>query len=187
MLAQPHDLAGGETGDQSVGGGLQHRVETAHLPGDPQAFLLTALVVPQNRPPDHGAVRVEGDETVHLPAESDSHHLAAPTGQCGGDLTDTGIGGLPPILGILFAPAEVLAEKGITPVGGGEHRPVRVHRHHLAGRGADIDAQMQPRRVGHLRPRTEPGGACTRDTLRARPYRVRCRNHCPYDRRTGRS
>ncbi len=59
-----------------------------------------ALVVPEDRGPDHVACGVEDDEAVHLAGEPDPGHLASR-----GDLGEGSLGGPPPVLGVLLRPA----------------------------------------------------------------------------------
>ena len=93
--AQPEQLRSGEPRQSTVSGQLDQPVE-------PDPFLDLgalggrALVVPQDRGPQDGAVVAEHDEAVHLSREAD-RALRQPC--------QARLGGAPPVLGILLGPA----------------------------------------------------------------------------------
>src|SRR5437773_11116165 len=68
MAPHPHNLRGGESGQDGIPGELDHPFGTDPL-GDPRALLGGALVVPQNCGPENTTSPIQRHEPMHLPGQ----------------------------------------------------------------------------------------------------------------------
>ena len=132
VAPQPEQLRRGE----SRQGAVARQLDQASQPDarlDLGALRRSALVVPEDRGPDHVAVRVEADEPVHLPRQADR-----PRGQP----RQAGLRGAPPVVGILLRPAGLRRRERIALLGCGEHLAARGDRDPLDAGRADVDADQ---------------------------------------------
>ena len=121
VRAQPEQLRRREAGERAVARQLDQPLEP-DAPLDLGALGRRALVVPEDRRPQHAVVLVEHDEPVHLPGEPDRARPAARASRrCAAR---------PPVLGILLRPARLRRRERIR-LGRG--------REHLARRRRDRD------------------------------------------------
>ena len=78
FILHPQNLRGGKTGKGNI-----RRIFGQLLPADDIVQVITLFistaVVPQKRRADHVVLPVENHQSVHLPSETDSRHLAAVT------------------------------------------------------------------------------------------------------------
>ena len=108
---------------------------------DPVDLLLTALVAPDQRGPNHFVRTIEQGQTVHLPGQPHAGDLvAASTGLPNRGL-DCGESGVPPVLGALLRPQRLLHQNLFMQGGDtARNRPVRPDQQRPRTAGAYIDS-----------------------------------------------
>ena len=132
MTTQPEELRRSEARQRAVSGQPDQPVEPDPVL-DLGALGRGALVVPEDRGPDHAPGLVEDDETVHLAREADSGDLAP-----GRHLGERGLGGTQPVAGILLGPAGPRRGELVPARSGREHVAVRRQRERLDSGRADV-------------------------------------------------
>ncbi len=129
VLAEPEQLGSREARQGTVAGQLDQPLEP-----DPRldlrAFGRCSLVVPEDRRPQHLLVGSERDEPVHLPREADRPLRQA---------RQAGLGGAPPVLGILLREARVGGGERVALVRRREDLPVRRDGDRLDPGGPDVE------------------------------------------------
>ena len=140
VLAHPQQLGRGKAGKSDVAGpgaelviadGL---VQVVHLGGG-------AAVVPQNGRVQHIAGGVQRHQAVHLAAHADARHLLCI--KAGQQLRHASQAGLPPVGGVLLAPAGAGEGERIFFGHSVQHPADLVHQQEFAGRGPQVDADIQ--------------------------------------------
>ncbi len=131
--AQPEELGGGEARKRTVSGQLDQTTQADALL-DLGALGAGALIVPEDRRPQHRVVVAEGDEAVHLAREAE--RVAVPPAELGqGRLARP-----PPVLGILLGPARVRGRERVLVLDAGEHFTRRRDRDRLDAGRADVQS-----------------------------------------------
>jgi hypothetical protein len=135
VVAQPQQLGRREAGQRAVAG---QRDQLSEPDGglDLLALGLGALIVPQDRGTQHAVFGVQRDQPVHLAAQADAGGVADGRGQLGQD----GLGGAPPVPGVLLRPAGARGGQGVLRLDPSQDPSIRVDRQPLGGRGPDVDA-----------------------------------------------
>ena len=133
---QPQQLRRGEAGKRAVPGQLDEPLE-ADAALDLRALGAGALVVPEDRRPQHLVALAEHDEAVHLARESDRAFR---------QLGEHALRRLPPVFRILLRPAWLRRRERIVLLRRREHGAVLVDRDALDAGGADVEAEED---VGH--------------------------------------
>ena len=93
-----------------------------------------ALVVPEDRRPQHAVRRVERHQPVHLARQADPGGLAGRA-----QLLQHRLRGVPPQLGVLLGPARPRGGERVLALGAREHRAVVGERDPLDGGGAYVE------------------------------------------------
>ncbi len=118
VVPEPEQLRRRETGESAIPGQLDQSLE-ADEPLDLGALRGGALVVPEDRRPQHRVVRAERDEPVHLPGEAERLALSP------ADVAQRSLARTPPVVGILLGPAGLRRRERIPVLGLREHVPRR--------------------------------------------------------------
>ena len=92
-----------------------------------------ALVVPEDRRPEHAVVRVERDEAVHLAGQPDRGRLDA-------EIRERRLRRLPPVLGILLAPSRLRRRQRIAALRPRDDLAALGHGDRLDAGRADVEA-----------------------------------------------
>ena len=130
--AQPQELRRGEARERSVPGQLdQARQADALL--DLRALGARALVVPEDRRPQHRVVGPERDEAVHLTREAERIAVLP------AELGQRRAARLPPVLGVLLGPARLRGRERVLALDAGEHLAGRRDRDRLDAGRADVE------------------------------------------------
>ncbi len=109
-------------------------------PGEPLALRLGAHVAPDERGAQDPAVLVEHDGAVHLAGEGGCFDIDA--GYGGEDIANGGLGGAPPVLGVLLGPARMRrAKRLMLGRGRGDEVSFYIHQNGARAAGADIHSQ----------------------------------------------
>ena len=118
---------------------------SARLPGqrdqplEPDALLdlgalgAGALVVPEDRRPEHRSFGVEHDEPVHLAGEADP-------GAARGRRREHGLRRVPPVLRVLLGPAGLRRRERVPSLGARKHVALRARSRRLDAGRADVEA-----------------------------------------------
>ena len=161
MAPHPHNLRGGESGQDGIPGELDHPFGTDPL-GDPRALLGGALVVPQNCGPENTTSPIQRHEPMHLPGQPYGCDVTLPNAYLVQNPTYAGDRRLPPRGGILLGPSWAGREQRVFGRGNRCDLPGRVEEHGLRTRGPDVDSQQQG---AAGRPRAHRGCAHNRGNL----------------------
>jgi hypothetical protein len=155
----PQDLRGGEPG-QGVVAGRRDELGTTDQAADLVALRLGALVVPEDRGPQHLPAVVEQDQAVHLPGEADRAHLRAGEPRLGERRSDRHDRRVPPQGRGLLRPQRVGRVDVVVRPADGDDGAVRVHHERLRRRRRGVDAEV----VGHVVPFSPLRGCCASTT-----------------------
>ena len=131
LLAQPQQLGCGEPHVRDVAG-VAGDCLPADVPVEASHLVAAAAVVPQDGGADHAVPPVQRDEPVHLPAAAHARNLAGIDAleQLGNPVAH----GIPPVVGVLLAPARLRHRRGIAPAHHRADPTTLVHEQQL-GRG----------------------------------------------------
>ena len=172
VRAQPEQLRRGEAGERPVAREANQPLD-ADSPLDLLALGRGALVVPEDRGPDHPVGLVEGHEPVHLAGEADSRRVLG--AHCG----QRSLARAPPVLGILLGPTGRGRGQRVLPLRPRNNLAVRRDGDRLDAGRADVEAderataRQAPRRRARRRPRrpcaSGPHAARRRRAVRPRP------------------
>ena len=147
---EPEHLRRGEAGERPVPGELDQPLEPdARL--DLRTLRGGALIVPENRRPEHAVGSVERYEPVHLTRQPD----------CDGydtQLLERSFCTSPPVLGVLLDPSRLRHRQRIRALGLRENAAVGGDGDSLDTGGADVEADE---RVACRRPHQAPSAAYT--------------------------
>ena len=149
VFAHPEDLRRREAGQHLVAGEGEQPVEAKPL-GDLVALLTRALIVPEDRRPEHPIVAVEHRQPVHLAGHADGAHIVAGRARLCQRAADAGSRAFPPLMRILLRPER--AGRGDGQLGGraGDHCPLLIDQQRLSARRRDIYAEKKPLCSHHL-------------------------------------
>ncbi len=147
VLTDPEEFGSAETGESRVTGEVDQPALADAL-RDPVTLGLGALVAPENGRPEHPVVGVEQHHPVHLSGEAYPHDLGRVHPRSGDRATDGCLGGVPPVLRVLFGPEGVGGGHRVLGGGRPQDLPFRVNHHRAGAAGPDIDAQE----IAHRRP-----------------------------------
>ena len=163
VLAHPEDLRRREAGQHLVAGEGKQPIETEPL-GDLVALLTGALIVPQDRRPEHPVIAVEHRQPVHLAGHADGAHIGAGRAGLCQRTSDAGSRAFPPLMRILLRPER--AGRGDGQLGGraGDHRPLLIDQQRLGARRRYVYAEKEPFCSHHL-PRWSVRGWSCRNRL----------------------
>ena len=138
-IAHPQQFGGGKAGKCNVRGVLAQVffandvVQVFHL-------LLGAAVIPQNAGADHFVLCIQHHQAVHLAAGTNTGHLRSikAVQQLRNACTDS----VPPVSGVLLAPARMRECNGIFAAYNVGDLPVALHQQQLDCRGTQIDTNV---------------------------------------------
>ena len=140
ILLHPDQLGRGKAGKGDVGGILgqfilaDHIVQIIHRVG-------SAAIVPQNGGANHPIVFVQGYQAVHLSAAADTDNAGGVKAlQQFPNAVHTGV---PPIIGLLLAPAGLRKIQGIFPGYGIEDLAAAIHQQQLYSGSAQVNTNIQ--------------------------------------------
>jgi hypothetical protein len=142
VAAEPKELGRGEAGEGGVADHLNERGSAAGAAFDLGAFGGGALVVPEQRGPQHLMGAIQEDRAMHLPAQPDAANLVAAQSRRGQGGLDAGDGAAPPILGLLLRPAGMRMGRRMLGGGRGQDGAVRPTDESLGATRAQIDAEV---------------------------------------------
>ena len=135
--AQPQELRRGEARERAVPGQLDQPRQSDPLL-DLRALGPRALVVPEDRRPEHCVVGPERDEAVHLAREAERIAVLP------AELRQRRAARLPPVLRVLLGPARLRRRERVLALDAGEHLSGRRDRDRLDAGRADVQPG-QPR------------------------------------------
>ncbi len=142
VVADPDQLGSSEAGQGIVAGDLDEPLGADRVPDD-LALSGRALVVPQDRRPEHGVGCVEQDGAVHLAGQANCGDRRPVNSGALERLADGQHGTVPPKLWILLRPTrarDLVAVLGDSDSG---YRAVAVEQDRLCRRSRDVDAQNE--------------------------------------------
>jgi hypothetical protein len=131
--AEPEELRRREAGERPVPGELDEAGEADALL-DLDALGPRALVVPEDRRPEHAAGLVKRDEAVHLPGEADAGYVA------GAELGQGRLRRLHPVVRILLRPAFARRREEVLVLGPGGDPASGLDGERLDAGRADVEA-----------------------------------------------
>ena len=140
VRAQPQQLGGREAGQGAVARQGDQPLET-HALLDLGALRRRALVVPEDRRPQHALLFVQRHEPVHLAREPDTGDLM------GAERGDRLLAARPPVLGRLLRPARPRLREAVVALGPGDDGPAGCHGQRLDTGRADVETHSH--RAGH--------------------------------------
>ena len=161
MRPDPQELGQREVRERWIRRQLQEPIAADRLV-EPAAFGFGALIAPDDRGPQYGAVRIKQDGPVHLAGQADAGDRAGgdPAGRH--DRGNRLVRRPPPVVGVLLGPAGARRTKrGVVPRLRPEEHAVVAQDQRARSAGADIDAQnrngvllvdarLKPSRYGRL-------------------------------------
>ena len=161
VVADPEDLGGSEAGERDVAHGT-NELGPADARVDLVALGPRALVVPQDRGPQHVPRGVEQDEAVHLAGEADRGHVVARRTGVGEGLADAGRGARPPLVRVLLGPERLRGLEREGRGGRGHHPALLVDQERLGARRRDVDAEEEALHVNGFSSAAREGGRAAR-------------------------
>ena len=144
VVAHPQNFGGRKACQRRVGGDLDETFGP-HTGGDLLTLCGCALVAPDDGGPQHLSVGVQHHQAVHLPGNTDAPDLAAV--HPGGHFLQRGVGGLPPVGGVLFRPAVLGLVHGVLHQRAFYNIALGVEQHGFGAAGAQVD----PDQIFHFR------------------------------------
>jgi hypothetical protein len=136
VVAQPQRLGRLKAGERRVAGD-RAQPPHAHPILKLHALGAGALVVPEERRPDHPSVAVEEDRSVHLPGEADRLDSR---GRRRGELAQYVAASPPPGVRFLLSPAGLGRQQRILARGAPDHGAIGGDENALGAAGANIQA-----------------------------------------------
>ena len=138
-IAHPQQFGGGKAGKCNVCGVLA-QVFFANDVVQVFYLLLGAAVIPQNAGADHFVLCIQHHQAVHLAAGTNTGHLRSikAVQQLRNACTDS----VPPVSGVLLAPARMRECNGIFAAYNVGDLPVALHQQQLDCRGTQIDTNV---------------------------------------------